>query len=151
MHGLLREGEEECRHLTLGKYTIEVFYETKDEPCYGLIIQTQDDEFLVAGVNLRVEFSSSDMNRIGYIGQVWEGRFVDNQWQPIRMLNGDETYHHQSLRVLGREPKTGVVPSSKHAWGPQPKVGQQEAHTSWDTKQSVKTPGVYQVKTYLRD
>ncbi len=142
LQGLLREGEETSRHITMGRYSIEVVYEKEHEPCYGLVIQTEENAFLVAGVNLRLVFTSADKEKIGYIGQVWEGRFVDNQWKPIRMLNGDETYHNEALRVFGREPRIGAMAISQQPLPPQPEAGQHHSVTSGE-KSLVNTPGIY--------
>ena len=149
MYGFLQEDSESSRQVTLGNYSVEVFYENADEPSYGLIIQTAEDEFVVAGVNLRVAFESKDVQTVGHIGQVWEGRFERGQWKTTRMLNGDETYHHKALRVFGRDKSIGTILDSRHKLGPQPEVGQQEVAT--DVRHRIiKTPGVYKVSTYRR-
>ena len=150
MHGFLREQEETSRRVVMDDYSVEVVYEKKNEPCYGLIIQTSDHEFLVAGVNLRVEFDSTDQSRTGYIGQVWEGRYEQGEWIPTRMLNGDETYHNEALRVFGREKTIGRVGSPQHKLGPQPEVGQSDVTSSFRASR-VKSPGIYRVLTYMRD
>lgn len=150
MKGLLRESDEQSRLLTMGNYEIKVFYEATDEPSYGLIIQTKPDEFLVAGVNLRVVFGSKEKGKTGYIGQVYEGRYEGAQWVTTRMLNGDETFHNEGLRVFGREAKAGTIVDSDLALGPQPVAGQQDFDLG-NTQRIVKTPGIYKVITYMRD
>ncbi len=150
MHGVLREKNETSEVLACGEYVLEIFYEKPHEPCYGLIIQTADDEFLVAGVNLRVVFRSNDDSRVGYIGQVWEGRYEDGEWKTTRMLNGDETFHNEALRVVGRKKALGAPLGTNHALGPQPEAGQPEAAYAGRQK-LVTSPGIYKVLTYTRD
>lgn len=147
MHGFLREGDETGRRVQLGKYRVEVFYERSEAPCYGLIIQTAEDEFLVAGVNLRVEFHASDPTVTGYIGHVREVVRRDGAWSTLRVLNGDETFHHGSLRVFGRDGRRGYA--AQAGLGPQP-TAQDAGPSSRGDAERVATPGVYLVTTYIR-
>lgn len=149
MKGLLREGVERSEQFTMGKYIIKVFYQSETEPCYGLVIQEADHEFLVSGVNLRVEFHSEDESVTGYIGYVREVRKEGDQWHVIRVLNGDETYHHSSLRVFGRETTLGTNQSDLIV-GPQPTADDPIVAAPLGSK-IVQTPGIYRVTTYIRE
>lgn len=51
---------------------------------------------------------SANQETTKYIGQVWEGRFENEKWVTIRMLNGDDPWHNKVLRVIGRENETNV-------------------------------------------
>lgn len=149
MRGLLREGNERTQCLTLGRYRVDVYYESQSEPCYGLVIQTGDDEFLVAGVNLRVEFRALDESVAGYIGQVREVRREGQQWRTVRVLNGDETFHHGSLRVVGRDSSVSHSASNQVGLGPQP-TAENDLESPTGPARIVKTPGIYVVTTYIR-
>ncbi len=148
MHGLLREAGESRRTIRLGQYRIDCSYESHNEPCYGLIIQAAEHEFLVAGVNLRLEFRASDKSQSGQIGMVHEVCRDGDAWRTLRVLNGDETFHHTSLRVLGREQRIGVALRAE-ALGPQP-TADHPATLETLTPRQLGSPGVYRVMTYVR-
>lgn len=68
----------------------------------GLVIQTADDEFLVAGRGITVTFGSPAGPSEGVgIEQATEGTFVAGRWQPGRWLNGDETHQGRHIRLPG--------------------------------------------------
>nr|WP_277998461.1 DUF5597 domain-containing protein [Sphingomonas liriopis] len=66
----------------------------------GLIIQTGQDEFLVAGRGVILRFADAARSgfRIG-IERIVDGSFVDGQWVPGRWLNGDESGQGRYLRL----------------------------------------------------
>ena len=103
MHGILREKDEKNVQFSMGKYIIKVNYGNEEKPCYGLIIQEDEDAFIIAGINFSVVFSAADEKNIGSIGQVWEGVYKDNKWVLSRLLNGDDTGHNRVLRASGRK------------------------------------------------
>lgn len=144
MRAVLQEDNESFKDIYLGDYKIKVMYEKPNEPSFGIIIQSDSDEFMVIGMNLSVYFESQVKNTIGYIGQVLEGRFENQKWVTIRMLNGDETYHNSRLRVFGRTYET-----SKEIEKVTKNEGEPDAYSP-STKQSIVTPGVYKVFTYER-
>jgi len=66
----------------------------------GLIIQTGDDEFFVAGTGMILKFLSNDRaNPVAGIETVEEGRFEKGAWSRGRVLNGDETNQGRELRL----------------------------------------------------
>lgn len=144
MIGVLKEGDEASTEAILGDYKLNIVYEKPWEPCFGIIIQTSEHEFFVAGMNLKISFQSIKKNTIGYIGQVWEGRYEKQKWVPTRLLNGDETWHNAVLRAFGRTYETGedIVKVAK-------KEGEPDAYSP-ATKQKIATPGLYKVITYER-
>ncbi len=144
MHGILQEGDETYRDLYMGDYKVKVMYEKPNEPSFGIVIQTEDDEFIVAGMNLSVYFTSEVKGKIGYIGQVYEGRFDDENFVPTRMMNGDETYHNSRLRVFGR-----LFTSSEKLEKTEKKEGDPDAYSP-ATQKSIITPGIYKVIVYQR-
>lgn len=142
--GILKEEGEEGTTLILGDHKLNVGYTRSNEPCFGLVIQTAEDEFIVVGMNLKISFESTKENTVGYIGQVWEGGYDDEQWVPTRLMNGDETWHNALLRVFGRtyESTEDLVVQDKVK-------GEPDAYSP-STKQKIVTPGVYKVLTYER-
>ncbi|MBB5356935.1 beta-galactosidase GanA [Rhodanobacter sp. ANJX3] len=57
-----------------------------------LIVRQTDTEFLVCGVDARVEFERhNDDHRHGQLLRVEQGSFIDGQWHMQRLWNGDET------------------------------------------------------------
>jgi len=144
MRAVLKEGNETYKDMYLGNYKIKVMFEKPEEPSFGIIIQSDNDEFIVIGMNMSIYFSSEKKGIVGYIGQVFEGRFENQKWVTTRMMNGDETYHNSRLRVFGRtfETTQEMVKVTK-------KEGEPDAYSP-ATKQRIVTPGVYKVITYER-
>jgi len=66
----------------------------------GLIIQTGDDDFIVAGSGVTVTFADAapDAMAVG-IGRIVEEREVSGAWQDGRWLNGDESHQGRHLRL----------------------------------------------------
>ena len=58
-----------------------------------MIVQLGRDDYLVAGYHARVSFQPSGRNagRHAMFERVEEGRYVDGQWQFLRVWNGDQT------------------------------------------------------------
>ena len=143
MHAVMREPGEPEPTIESGAYRLHIAYETDD--AYGLIIRTDANEFLVAGLGFQVTFSSVDSRKTGYIKQVWEGGFAGGRWQSFRLLNGDETYHNARLLVRGRRtctPEKTTVPRPDRPDGIF--VYSPLSH------QTIHTPGIYRVTVYLR-
>jgi beta-galactosidase GanA len=65
----------------------------------GLIIQTTDDEFIVAGTGIVVTFSSSnpENGRVGILN-IEEGEYINEKWTPGRTMNGDQSHQGRHLR-----------------------------------------------------
>ena len=75
---------------------------------------------VIAGINFRVVIAAVDKNKKGVIGQVWEGKYMENKWIPLRLLNGDETSINRVLMATGRKlfpyyvtAKDKLLPSSQ--------------------------------------
>ncbi len=67
----------------------------------GLIIQTGEDSFIVAGNGIVVTFEDaapSDKMAVG-IEQVVEGKYVGGVWKPGRWLNGDEIHQGRHVKI----------------------------------------------------
>jgi beta-galactosidase GanA len=65
----------------------------------GLIIQTGDNSFIVAGQGITVTFEDADARMAVGIEQIVEGKYVDGVWKPGRWLNGDEAHQGRHLRI----------------------------------------------------
>ncbi|RZM26586.1 MAG: beta-galactosidase, partial [Sphingomonas sp.] len=62
------------------------------EPIGGLAVaQLSDDEFLLIGDHVRVDFGAADAAANGLVVRVEEGGFVDGRWVTSRVWNGDQT------------------------------------------------------------
>ena len=144
MFGILAEGDEKERTIELGDYLIKIVYEKLKGESYGLIIQTAENEFLVSGMNMQVYFSANNPNKIGNIGQIWEGGYEDGKWKSTRLLNGDETSHNWVLKVNGRQ---FVTTEARNSMEPEQKIFTYSSNKN----KIISTPGVYKVITYLRE
>ncbi len=93
--------DEQATSIDFGKYRFDIAYNHKSGEgpvASGLIIQLQPDEFLVAGLDCTITFTSKDpdLPRAGVL-TIQEGRYENQQWLPGRLLNGDETGHGTDL------------------------------------------------------
>jgi len=81
------------RPFTIGGYQFTPDYSRKNNPDitgYGMVIQTGDDEFIIAGNGFDLHFKSADENRpTAEVLIKEEGRFIDGKWVGGRILNGD--------------------------------------------------------------
>ncbi len=94
MRGILVDSLSGEAEMEMGDYRIKAVLAVNGKPriAGGLIIQTGNNEFVVAGKGLDIFFSLNDSSmRIG-IDAADEGIFKDGQWIPERRLNGDETH-----------------------------------------------------------
>ena len=67
----------------------------------AIIIQTDDNEFYLAGSGVVITFKNlknPDLN-VGIL-KAEEGRFENNLWKVIRHLNGDQTHQGRHIRIL---------------------------------------------------
>lgn len=101
MRGFLRY-KERTQEMVFGKYRFRVSYPENDNPAFGMIVQTDDDEFLVAGVNFDMVVTSVNENKTAYFLQIWEGEYKNGEWEPYRLLNGDETLHNSKFMAFGK-------------------------------------------------
>jgi beta-galactosidase GanA len=106
MAGVLQQDDEKEWEIELGQYVLHVETNQPMDPGQppggGLIIALGEDEFVVAGRNLFIEFGTA-------AGQVdveflWleEGTFQEGRWVPQRRLNGDETNHGRTVKLRDR-------------------------------------------------
>ncbi len=149
MKAILREGVEDTVSVSVGQYQCFVEFIEKGKNGYGIIIQTGDEEFLIAGINMKVSFFSLNGKDKKIIGQVQEGGFSKGTWSTSRYLNGDETWHNSYLFARGRSysvrnEKGKII--VKQVLAPIPVLNTNlEAGLQ---QQQVECPGIYKVKLY---
>ena len=101
--------------LTVGGYRADVRFSTRNRgniPAYGLIINTADDEFLVAGHGFDVHFSATTPGaRNTEILSVEMGHFEHGQWVREMRLNGDETAANYLARIPPNDANPQIDPS----------------------------------------
>jgi len=149
MRGILKEGNEDTMSVMVGQYRCFVEFMEKGKNAYGIIIQTGEEEFMVAGINLKVSFFSSLSSQNVYIGQVQEGGYNNQKWNTYRYLNGDETWHNSFLFVRGRSYAVGYKENRKvlkQVLAPIA-VLNQDLETNLK-QQQVDCPGIYKIGLY---
>lgn len=145
MRGFMRTKNVTADTLVFGGDKVIVEYNKWDNTGYGLVIQTAPGEYVVAGITARLKFESKDPSKKTRIGQVFEGKFEGERWITTRMLNGDETWHHDYLIITGR--KTMITQTLEgQIVPPQPGPNQPALESAKNTE--VQTPAVYKVTTY---
>jgi hypothetical protein len=78
---------------------------------YGIIINSEPDEYIIAGHHIQVSFSPvTEGPAIAAIEKVEEGKFVNGQWKPRRRLNGDAIMldYHLAKKILENKTGTGL-------------------------------------------
>lgn len=148
MRGIHLNSDHQDEVMNINGYEITLKIQDPARPAFGLIIHTNEQEFLVSGMNFKATFQQHSGNQISYIGKVTEGRFEEGKWIEMRWLNGDETYHHELLRALGREKE---VDSSFHLRETNLDVdeGDQFVYSPGGSN-TITTPGIYKVRLYQR-
>ncbi len=99
MAGFYQEANDERVKLTLGGYDVHVGMfkkiQTGTVAGGGLIIALEEeDEFIIVGRNLWIEFRTIAAPKID-LEFLWleQGTFANGEWKSLRRLNGDETGH----------------------------------------------------------
>lgn len=135
--------------LNLSGYEVRLKIQDPQKPAFGLIVNTEEHEFIVVGMNFKATFQKTSGDQTICIGKVTEGRLTNGQWIEERWLNGDETYHHELLRVFGRDVS---VASTYQSAETTLKVndGDQFVYSPGNIE-SIKTPGIYKVVFYQRN
>lgn len=57
---------------------------------YGILINTDENECIVGGKNIYVSARSASPANDVWLRDVWEGVFVNGNWKPRTLMNGDE-------------------------------------------------------------
>jgi hypothetical protein len=115
IEGVLLDSTLQKQEITMGNYKLTVSHdytlgwspEAKKAgwpESGGLIIQTGNDEFIIAGTGIVVTFSrASDNNTSVGILRADEGRYVDGKWKPGRRMNGDQDHQGRHIRIAGKD------------------------------------------------
>ncbi|MEP6675460.1 MAG: DUF5597 domain-containing protein [Ferruginibacter sp.] len=76
---------------------------------YGLIINTDNDEFTIAGADIDVVFvPASPGASMAGIASVYEGQYINGNWQSGRLLNGDEVMMSYKMADEAAANRTGT-------------------------------------------
>ena len=87
------------------------FARPRNPACYGIFIQTGENEFIVAGMNLAVSTYSTNPKKEVWLKDAWEGTYVNGLWKPIVLHNGDEAGFLSSGDPVYRIGKYRAYPS----------------------------------------
>jgi beta-galactosidase GanA len=96
----------------LGGYTIEVSFnapwekelkESDVDVRGGLVIQTGENEFIVAGRGIVVVFRDAEGKAAVGLDKLSDGSFVDGKWKEGRWLNGDESHQGRHVQMPADE------------------------------------------------
>lgn len=132
--------------VTLVKYEIEIRYKEKDKNCYGIIVQTGEDEFVGSGIHLQLKFRPVHKDDVAVVRQVLEGTMKGGQRETIRLLNGDESGSDYTADIPGRHYYTAMANgdfSAEPAWFYIPELEQVAGNGV--AKHLVEAPGLYKV------
>jgi beta-galactosidase GanA len=111
IEGVLLDKENRDTIIKLGSYELTVMHDftfpwsagAKEDEwplAGGIIIQTDENEFYIAGTGIIVTFKLlNDKSLIAGILKAEEVRFENNSWKIIRHLNGDQTHQGRHIRI----------------------------------------------------
>ena len=83
----------------------------RDPASYGIFIQTGENEFIIAGMNLSVSTYSTNSKKEVWLKDAWEGTYENGVWKPIALHNGDEAGFLRSGDPVYRIGKYRAYPS----------------------------------------
>lgn len=94
--------------VVLGKYKLD-FLRRGNEVGFAMLIETNPDEYIVAGHNISIEFSLNDRRKDEVIGFSFaeEGVFENGEWIPERRMNGDQIMFSYSFSDSYKNGKSG--------------------------------------------
>jgi hypothetical protein len=110
MDGVLLDKTNSTDTLIFGKYIFKVSHDNtlgwnghKQDAVWdatgAIIIQTGDDDFIVDGSGVVINFFCTDPTNNAGIASVEKGRFENDSWKTILKLNGDQTHQGRHLRI----------------------------------------------------
>ena len=93
--GELEKEDDGFTKVSMGNWVFNVSYnnQIKGEAAFAMFVQLSDDEFLVTGRNVRLNFESKDRTKTAELLDAQQGDFENGKWIVRRKLNGDETAH----------------------------------------------------------
>lgn len=113
--GVLLDTQTRKQNIPFSKYTLSVSHDytlgwspnakSPDWPMSGgMIIQTGEDEFIVAGTGIVITFTSNGKSdeHVGIL-QADEGEYINGQWIAGRRMNGDQTHQGRHVRIPAEE------------------------------------------------
>lgn len=69
---------------------VNSFAGPREPGSYGIFIQTGQNEFIIAGMNITVNTISTNTKKEVWLKDAWEGIYENGIWKPIVLHNGDE-------------------------------------------------------------
>jgi beta-galactosidase GanA len=114
IEGVLLDSIFRKQEILMGKYILTVSHEFtlgwspgSKNPGWpeagGIIIQTGNNEFIVAGTGIVVTFSSQRADESVGILQANEGTYINGKWKPGRRMNGDQDHQGRHIRIPVKE------------------------------------------------
>ena len=115
--GVSLNREKGLQTIKFGGYTIEASlprsWRSKEytaDNAYGLIIQTAEDAFIVAGSNLTLVFvPDSPGPAMAGFESIYEGNYINGEWKAGRLLNGDNIMVDYDLAGQAAVNRTGTA------------------------------------------
>ena len=110
MDGVFLDKVNSIDTLTFGKYIFKISHDNtlgwnghKQDTVWdatgAIIIQTNDDDFIIGGSGVVINFSCTDSTVNAGIASVEKGRFENDAWKTVLVLNGDQTHQGRHLRI----------------------------------------------------
>lgn len=108
--GVLLDKTNSIDTLTFGKYIFKISHDNtlgwnghKQDEVWdatgAIIIQTSEDDFIIGGTGVVINFTCLDTAKVAGIASCEKGAFENDVWNPILVLNGDQTHQGRHVRL----------------------------------------------------
>ncbi len=108
--GILLDKTNSIDTLTFGKYIFKISHDNtlgwnghKQDAVWdatgAVIIQTGEDDFIIGGTGVVINFSCIDTSSVAGIASDEKGIFENGIWKTILVLNGDQTHQGRHVRL----------------------------------------------------
>ena len=115
IRGISLSRSDSIKQFELGGYELTAILRTnwegefQTDKGFGIVINTGKDNFIIAGADISISFIPGGKgSEMAGLASVWEGRYVDGNWTPGRLLNGDDIMLSYDLFNEAEEDRTGT-------------------------------------------
>lgn len=102
MRAFFRVGNEDSTTIDIGDYHFTIYYIKELKQHFGMIVQLNDNEFLLSGMGARVFISNKKKNLITRFTNIRDVERQGENWKTVCLMNGDQTKHNGCVNLRGR-------------------------------------------------
>ena len=146
MRGFMRQGNEKEAEFDIDDLHFRVEYIQDLPHAFGFVIRTGKQSLLASGIGSRIYVSNRDTTKLTRLTNVRDVRKVNDEWETLMLLNGDQTKHNGCLQLRGR---TENIPCGNI---PAPLTDISYSRITWEkNKNRFTLPGIYLADLFTID